>query len=354
MSAGPVTVLPVESLPVSIVRPVCAPAKAVTTDRLALLDAVRLVAALGIVWVHAAESAADQWLHPLGTFGVPFYTFVAVLFMARTLTRPGGRSLASYAVGRVTRLYGPFLFWSAVYVGLAGAKHLSRDHGFTLPNPVLLYTGGHDHLWFLPFLMVVTLLGAVLVRGVQRLPMMRWPLVATLVVVGIIAAALPEPAWVMRRPFDFDFWRFVLRASPTVFWSIALALATAIGGRLPRSTPALAIAGGVLLLLCLALQSVWMDAKALRAFAGLGCVAIALLPLASPLVTRLGSLGRHSYGIYLSHLVFVRIAVAVVERFQGTPTLASDAVTFVFAFTAAAALSVALSKSKWTRWTLGE
>ena len=352
MSAGPVSVLTIEPLSAPGPRPVIA-AKA-ATDRLALLDAVRLVAAIGIVWVHAAQSDAGGWLHPLGTFGVPFYTFVAVLFMARTLTRPGGRTLGDYALARLTRLYGPFLFWSVVYVTLTEAKHVVRDHTFTPPHLAVLYAGGHEHLWFLPFIIAVTLVGATLVRGVQAVPSLRWPLVAMLAVLGGLASAWPMPSWVIWRETDYDFWMYVWRASPTVFWAIALALATAIHGRLPRSTPGLAVAGGVLLVACLFSQDLLPDAKVLRAWAGLGCVTIALLPLASPAVARLGSLGRHSYGIYLSHLVFVRLAVAVMEHWHPEPTLAGDVAIFVFAFTAAAMLSVTLSRSKWTRWTLGE
>ncbi|HEX8323085.1 MAG TPA: acyltransferase [Tepidisphaeraceae bacterium] len=356
MSAGPISVLSVESL-----RPAAATVatrEGATTrpaaDRLALLDTVRLVAAVGIVWVHAAQSDVGKWFWPIGTFGVPFYTFVAVLFMTRSLTKPGGRSLTEYAVSRATRVYLPFLFWTAVYVALSQAKSIVRDHTMNLPSPTVLYVGGHEHLWFLPFLMIVTLGGALLVKGVQGLPAARWPVVCLLAVLGVVAAVLPEPRWVAAREHDMDFWRYTLRATPTVCWALALGLACAFHGKLPRTTPLLAVGGIVLLLGSMTLQETITPFKVLRSTAGLGCVLIALLPLALPALRSVGSLGRYSYGIYLSHLVFLRIAAAWMERWETTPTLATDAACFGFAFVSASLLSLLLAKSPWTRWTLGE
>lgn len=356
MSAGPCSVLSVDSL-----RPATAnasPREAVTpaasADRLPMLDTMRLLAAVGIVWVHAAQSDLGQWLWPIGTFGVPFYTYVAVLFMTRTLTKPGGRSLGDYAASRASRVYLPFLFWSAIYVGLAQMKSVVNGQPLHLPGPSVLYAGGHHHLWFLPFLLVVTLIGAVIVRGVMAVPETRWPVVTLLVALGTAAAIAPEPAWVATRDYDIEFVRYGLRSLPTVFWAIALGLATAFNGRLPRSNGFVAIGGVALLLGSMTLQETITPYKVLRSTAGLGCVLIALLPLALPAFRPLGRLGRYSYGIYLSHLVFLRFAAAYMEKREITPTLTTDAVCFAVAFGGAAMLSLVLARSKWTRWTLGE
>lgn len=323
-------------------------------DRLALLDTVRLAAAAGIVWVHAAQSDLGKVIWPVGMFGVPFYTFVAVLFMTRTLTKPNAKGFGDYVVGRFGRVYLPFLFWSAIYLAMGQAKSLVEHHKLYLPDPTILYAGGHEHLWFLPYLMIVTIVGACLVRGLKAVPVLRWPVVAILLAAGSLFAALEQPAWINTRGFDIDFWRLSFRALPTVCWSIALALAVAFDGRLPRASGKVAVMGVLLLLGVMATQE-WVDQqKILRTFAGLGCLAIAFYPLASTAVARLGSFGRYTYGIYLSHLLFIRFIAEIFARKDIQPTLISDIAVFAVAFVGATTLSVLLSKSKYTRWTLGE
>ncbi|MGC4033756.1 MAG: acyltransferase [Tepidisphaeraceae bacterium] len=353
MSAGPVMLLsPSPHIAAETHAKPAAPA-ATGRDRLALLDTVRLAAAAGIVWVHAAQSDLGQLIWPVGMFGVPFYTFVAVLFMTRTLTKPNGKTLREYAGGRLGRVYLPFLFWSAVYLAMGEAKSILGHDGLFLPDPTILYAGGHEHLWFLPYLLVVTLFGATLVRGLKIIPGLRWPVVAALLFAGAYFAALNQPQWIDRRGFDVDFWRLSFRALPTVCWSIALALATAFDGKMPRASGRVALMGVLLVLGVMATQA-WIDQqKILRTFAGLGCLAIALYPLANTAIARLGSLGRFTYGIYLSHLLFIRFIDDILLR-HAKPTLLTDVAVFGVSFAGAITLSILLSKSKYTRWTLGE
>lgn len=357
MSAGSVSLLnkPTSSSATAVAVPAGLPNQtaARSTDRLALLDGVRMIAAIGIVWVHAATSPAAAALWPIGTFGVPFYTFAAVLFMTRSLTKPGGKTLGQYAASRFTRIYLPFLFWSAIYVLLGEFKTILETHRFHMPSPVVLYAGGHAHLWFLPFLMAVTILGAVMVKAIQAAPAVRRPLIGLLMVLGVVAAIVPEPAWVAQRPWDYDFWRYMLRALPTVCWALALALATAMNGKLPRTNKSLAFGGLILVIASLCVEAVF-PLKVLRATAGLGCILIALMPLNSPGIAKFGSIGKYSYGIYLSHVAFLRLMAIGYERYGVPSSLASDAAAFAVAFVGAATLSVVFSKSKWTRWMLGE
>ena len=326
-----------------------------TTSRLALLDAARMVAAIGIVWVHAAQSDAGKLLYPMGTFGVPFYTFIAVLFMARALTRDDRKTtLGHYVFSRLGRVYVPFLFWSLIYALLLAFKHFVAGQPIVIPHWSIIYTGGHEHLWFLPYLMVVTVIGAVLVRLLQNDSAARWLTVSVLVASGIFLCFIPEPAWIAQRAYDVETWRYAFRATPTVCWSLALALATSTGGRIPRSAPMLAVGGAILMALALGLQHFYGSIKALRSLAGLGLVLIALMPLCSPLWERIGRLGRYSFGIYLSHVVFLRVIVLWADRYGWAPSLTLDVISFVIAFAGASVLSVLLHKSKYTRWTVGE
>ncbi len=327
------------------------------SSRLALLDGARLLAAIGIIWAHAATSEAGLLLYPIGTFGVPFYICVALLFMTRSLTREPKLPLAHYITSRISRVYVPFLFWTVVYVMLAQAKMIVNEHRIELPTWNVLYAGGQQHLWFLPYLMVATILGAILVRALEGRTRTSRIVVAALVLAGAAACWWQEPAWIATRAphGDLEFFRFGFRAIPTVCFGLALALSTCMHGRLPRTTRLMAFGGAVLLGLSLLLQSAYSpDIKLLRSCAGFGILLIALWPAVVPAIERLGSLGRHSYGIYLSHVLFIRIVVLWIER-EGIPrSIWLDLATFGFALTASMGLSILLSKSKYTRWALGE
>jgi len=351
----PISIPSIQSIgavPVDAARP--SPAPAVATNRLALLDTVRLVAAIGIVWIHAASSPLGKALYPIGMFGVPFYTFVALLFAGRALSRDPSRSLLSYAGSRLFRIYLPFLFWTVIYVLLGGLKARVSHEPIAPPGWAVFYAGGYTHLWFLPYLLCLTLIGAVIFRLVEKRAMPRAICALLFIALGVAACFLQKPAWIAQRGDDAYFWDYTFRALPTACWSIALMLLSVFGGKLPRSSSTVAFGGGVLFATAIALALIFAPLAVFRAVAGLGCIAVALLPIASPLITRIGWLGRYSYGIYLSHVAFLRVIQIATARIHAPTSLAMDIASFALAFMGASLLSVLLSRSAWTRWTVGE
>lgn len=336
------------------------PAVAKERARLGLLDSARLLAAAGIVWAHvsATESGAHLYpaLSPLGTFGVPFYLFVAMLFMARGLTRDPHKTLRQYFLSRLLRVYVPFLAWSAIYVLLAEAKFVLQDGHLHSQPWSTLYAGGHQHLWFLPFLMVMTMLGAILVRLLKHRPHLRTAVAIGFIIGGAIIGFVPEPGWIsLRGPDgDLEFWRFAFRALPSACGATAFALLFAMKGSLPRTTAPLAITGAIVFVLAL-LAMHWLEPlRPLRGLAGFGLVLVALLPARVGALEHVGSLGRYSYGVYLSHVVFVRIFVLWAQRFGLEPTAWLIAMEFAVVLGASLALSIVLSQSRYTRWLLGD
>lgn len=329
--------------------------------RLAFLDATRLLAAAGVVCIHAVQSEPGQALYPVGMFGVPFYILVAMLFMARKLTRDPSIPLSQYVASRFTRVYVPFLAWSAVYVLLAEAKSMLIDHRLPELPISILWAGGHQHLWFLPYLMCVTVFGAMLVRSLYRTTVARWIAIVCLAILGVVVALVPEPHWVAGRVVagDLEFWRYGLRALPSVCWALAIALATASHGSLPRTTGVLAAMGAVGFVV-----ATWLYwpvvthlpemTRLLRACEGVSVLMLALWPVRAPLLERIGVLGRHSYGVYLSHIVFVRLAVLWLAHYHVTPSIGVDVGIFLFALCGAVTLTVLMSRSRYTRWALGE
>ena len=82
----------------------------------------------------------------------------------RRLDRDRDRSLPSYLVGRIRKLYLPFIVWTVAYALLTYIKN--RHQGFQFPLHYF-WTGSYTHLYFLPLLLACTTVLALLVRGLN-------------------------------------------------------------------------------------------------------------------------------------------------------------------------------------------
>lgn len=125
------------------------------------IDAMKWVAACGIVWIHTVGSydSGFSWTS-LGRFGVPFFTIVAMYFATRAAGKQNSPDWSSYAYKRFIRLYVPFLIWNIIYTFF----RLLKNHalGFTSDIPVFTGLGWFlgstaVQLWFLPFLLICNL-----------------------------------------------------------------------------------------------------------------------------------------------------------------------------------------------------
>src|SRR5262245_31367016 len=150
--------------------------RAATVDRSRIdtLDAARLVALIAIIFIHTVESPELRRVSLIGTFGVPFYLFAALYFQARSFRRNPHRPFHRYVADRIYRLYLPFLAWSAIYLVARDLKHLFivRDGAVHASVPEL-WIGTAHHLWFLPLLLVVTIMTAALSRMCGESPTLR-------------------------------------------------------------------------------------------------------------------------------------------------------------------------------------
>src|SRR4051794_32614364 len=128
------------------------------------VDVVRLFAAAGIVFVHAATSDTLVRWGNFFRFAVPFYLFASLYFQSLSLRRYPERTLPQYAAKRFKRLYFPFITWSIIYL-LAHSLKRVLSHEAPLPLHLsVLWTGTEYHLWFLPFLLIASLVMAVVQR----------------------------------------------------------------------------------------------------------------------------------------------------------------------------------------------
>jgi peptidoglycan/LPS O-acetylase OafA/YrhL len=326
---------------------------------MATLDAARFLAALGVIWIHVCQSPATVEWSILGRFAVPFFAATAGFLLVASLADASKTRLRHFLRGRITRLYVPFLIWSAGYVLMKACKvHFLGDPQTDLPGWEFFYVGGAYHLWFIPFLIIASQLVFVLNwfasgdrRGIQ--------MGLAMLVVGATVA------WQLTR------WNlepgpaaFMLEALPGLLWGAGLAWATrAESARGPRRDAfgdgmqaiiTSSIAFGVCLIAsALAGRSIMLE--------NASGVALLIFALATHrwttrsaalgrIVHPLGQLGQVSLGIYFAHLMVIKVGESLL------PIIGADTEWGRVAFLATAATVVSTSvavlaaKSPRTRW----
>ena len=339
--------LPLAALPATTADETAAPAKA----RSAGLDAVRFLAIAGIVWRHAADATSDA----PGFFGVPFFLVVALLLLGRSIGGRPGEPVMPLMRRRAVRLCVPFLLWCLIYEALRQAKSL-RHGGFQFDalGPFTLLGGTSRHLWFLPFLLICMLLAIPLLTWAGRSPG-RGKTVGVLALLAAAAViALPTPAGLTgTMSADAEFVLSYYQALPAALVGLALAAVLGLPRRVTGWSNAVGLIGIAGVVLTTAGQ--WRLPEPTLLLSTLGGVAawlVAGAPMAG--VASLAWLGRLSFGIYLSHVVFLRVVVQVAQSRQIPAGPALDAAAFAIALVGSALLTLAFQRSKYTRWTVGD
>lgn len=132
------------------------------STRILAIDAGRLVATFGIVWVHVSEvQGLSARAAALGRFGTSFYIIAAVLMSALPFFKQPARPPRDVVRQRARRLLLPFLLWSIIYALFYLGTMLPQ--GYPLAKIVSLWgplAGTAPHLWFLPFAFLASALTA--------------------------------------------------------------------------------------------------------------------------------------------------------------------------------------------------
>ncbi len=119
----------------------------VPLERVAGIDLLRIMAAVGIIWFHTPGAPHRV----IGYAGLP--VFLLIFFSLVTKQSPS-RSTAEFLSRRWQRLLKPWLFWSLVY----GSCKLAKAVGTVDWRPLYemlsvktLFVGTWAHLWYLPY-----------------------------------------------------------------------------------------------------------------------------------------------------------------------------------------------------------
>ena len=318
---------------------------AICDDRNVLLDACRLAAAVSIVWMHTWGYSDIPRIGETGRFGVPFFAASAMFLMTRGLMADPHRVFVPYAIRRFYRIYLPFLAWSIIGLVALDAHRILSHRPIVNPQPFHLYFGSTMQLWFLPFLLGISLALFFPVRGAAKQP---WITAAIAVIAGIFCALYSQTGLNPGEPdtnwFAFvSFLQYSLFALPGIFWGIAAALLLG-----EKKYPLLGWIGLAVCLGCLCVVIRGPRNALMENLAGVGLLVFSLN--AGQSAGRLGKYAFLAYGIYLCHAVFLEAIQGVLHRWSGAAGTS-------FIFLATLALNIAcclvLQRSPRTRWMLG-
>jgi peptidoglycan/LPS O-acetylase OafA/YrhL len=330
--------------------PIPPPAK--TSQRLLSLDAARFVAALGVIWIHAAAFvhigiADDSGF--IGRFAVPFFIFTGVLFAAGSGMRQAQRTLSRYVIDRVLRLYVPFLVWTVLYIVFKQLQNVVT-HGnepFSI-GPWALWDGGSYHLWFLPFICVATILAFALGKVQATKNGLINVVIATSFIGGVVIALAPRPfaqSQTLVLRFGWD-------AMPSVLWAIGLASLQTLKPRLQFRGTIWFIAGMMTTITCTASLCIPGPHILLANLAGVGWALVGFSDIRGKTVTQIHRLGGLAYGVYLFHIMPMGILRSQAPKFLHLPitTTSFALVATVLVTISSVIVTLVLSRFRATAW----
>lgn len=325
-------------------------------ERLAGIDAWRFAAAAGIVWLHACAGSASPNAGNLGRFAVPYFSALVMYLLYQSVQRNPHQSFSAFATKRARRIYLPFLGWSVLYSLALNLKRLFVSHQpFVPPGWSFFIAGTSLQLWFLPFVLVATICFFPFCRTVVALPPPTRRIIALLLIlIAAIISFLPSPApGEASLGNDITATRYAVQMSWETLPALLAGLALALLGLHPRMKIT-AISGVIVLIATTAWILHTGRSIPLENLAGVATLVAAMAPWDGPFIRLAAKGGRHAYGIYLAHALFLEAFFA--ER--TAHHIPSSTPITVFEFATALILSYALvwllTQHRSTRWLTGD
>lgn len=249
--------------------------------RLEVLEGLRFVAALGIVWFHIHAPGSG-----IASGALSLFLVLTSYFTALSLAKVGPRD---FWMSRVMRVLLPWLVWCGFYLIVNAVRLRGVEPALRLENPWAVFIGPSIHLWFLPWVLIsavpIMLLAPRLTTG-------RALVAAAVVAVPVCVAMLRVAEGTTMPPFE----QWTVATTPTVYGLLA---AVALRLNRPLVAPLFLVAtvAG-----CLAVGAT----EALEPLV-IGVAAFELGRRATWRVPGLRALGRLSFGIYLIHPFFIYV-----------------------------------------------
>lgn len=319
-----------------------------STARRPFFEFARLLAAVSIVWLHSMRSPEMLGSTVLGRFAVPFFTAAAVFMICESVARGRRPTVAEYSRSRFLRLYIPFLAWTVIYLNFKLLKgKLAPDQPNDFPGIEVLLTGGFYHLWFLPFVLIVSVIAFAAVRNRMGNAVAETRMALLSAMAGGLLAVKPPPSQSIVAETWAEYWWTAL---PAAFWGISIAVLVRHAREVFQKSQLIPIGG--LALFAIAIAWTWHVGRSTLTenLAGIGFLIFALAPWQGHLIRRFASLGALAYGIYLSHLLFIKSCEAVATKLDLSVSVALDLTIFAVSLCGSVLLTWLLSKARPTRW----
>lgn len=307
-----------------------------------MLDIARLLAALGVVWIHACQHPAMVSQAAWGRFAVPFFAATAAYLAVGSLLKCDQLGWREFATSRLTRLYIPFIIWSGIYLTFKLVKAIclpTAENQF--PGWELLLFGGAYHLWFIPFLLFASLWLFWLVNAFGRSASASRQAATTCFAAGLLLATSFS-----RSPLPENEWGFMALALPALLWGAALGW---LRLNPVATTKWLASLAFCCFVICQFSIPAHVRAPIMENAAGMSLLMAALYLPPWQRLQSLARWGQFSLGLYFSHLLFIKVGEVLLDRVDLTGPLTSSVLLMLAASLAGLACSWLLSQSKLTR-----
>lgn len=315
---------------------------------------MRALAAVGVIWIHVGRSPFwnDHNLAPAGSWGTAFLNSLAGFFVVFALQRRLDRGVVAFAAHRIWRVYGAFLVWSVIYLAARLVNYAIFGKKTMLQwDWDMCFFGTTYHLWFLSYLLVITLLTLPLVAWALRSRPRMVGVSVLLVVAASAVLILPEPEMLSHGREALPLYHLYARA-PGFFFGLAIGLWMLAGFR-PRVGFQQALVCAAVVVGCMYLSlTTELPKHVLNRVAATAAMMIALAPWRGDLARWLASMGKLGFGVYLCHVLFIEGFIALSKRAGVAPAFRVDVLVFVAAVVASFAFAWLMRRSRWLGWLI--
>jgi len=317
---------------------------------------MKLLAAAAVVWIHVSNCEESQRYLALCRFAVPFFTCAAVYFVLHKAFAARAASWAAYCTQRAQRLYVPFLIWAVLYLIVRWTKHATMEDGSPIVlTPAVLLNGTAHHLWFLPFICVVSVSAFALGRVLAHTPRARgrW-LGVILPIAGTAVALLPDPVEIraVEAPISY-FADHALDTLPSVFFGAGvffLVRNSAAASERGFSRPGVRAIALLVAFTCIAWEFRHGGHAVAPHVAGAALLFVAMTQPNRPWFTPVREWSNVAFAIYLIHVLFVEALQFVQNRFGGVMSPAADLSVWALALVASALTAKFMVRTRALRW----
>ena len=263
------------------------------------IDLFKLLAAAAVVYLHSVGQTDLAVTSDFTRFAVPFFAASAVFLAFRsTVNRP--KPTAQYLRSRISRIYVPFLVWTTIYLLVRLLWSLGRDTRQPDVGIVLLWRGSTHHLWFLPFVLVTTILTFAVARAARS--SRAFSIAAGIMLAAGVTTYLLMPIILIYADYTVS---LAVSNTPVVMWTLGLMCLLQSEALTRGPVQMVRWLAPPAFLLSLFFLMIWGRSVLIENLSGLLALATALTVSGKGQYVRIKTAASFAYGVYLSHILFV-------------------------------------------------